>query len=792
MLGQWKNNAKYYLYLWQYRISKNWKVTLLLVIGFLLFSLVGGGMLIYTSWNLPRVESLKEYQPSLATKVYSDDDQLIGQFYIEKRILIPLKEIPLHLINAVIAVEDARFYRHGALDYLGIARAFWANLWAMEIKQGGSTITQQLARTLFLTPERSLTRKLKEALLSIRIERVLSKDEILELYLNQIYFGNGAYGIQAAAQTYFGKDVKDLSLAEAAILAGLPRAPEEYSPYKNPERAKTRQGVVLKRMVEEGFITQEQYAKAYEEDIYLVNMESIGDVALYFLEYIRQYLINTYGADMLYKGGLNVHTTLNMDMQRSAHKAVKEGLRALDKRQGYRGPIGRKAIEKAKGVAIEEGYLHPGDMGTKEGDILDGTVVELTPKYALVSAGPLKGKIFIEDMAWATKKVSGDTAGDSPSDILQVGDVVKVKVKGFDKRTQDAFFTLEQEPLVEGALLAMEPPTGHIKVMVGGYDFKRSEFNRTLQARRQPGSAFKPIVYATALEEGYTPSSIVVDAPVVYEDPELQKVWKPQNFEEKFYGPITLRTALTFSRNLATIRLIEQIGPSKVISFANRLGILSPLANNLSLGLGSSSVTLKELMTAYNVYANQGVRVEPLGIRYITGNSGNILEQNEPREENVLPLEIAFIITNMMENVIQEGTGQRAKVLGRPTAGKTGTTNEFIDAWFIGYTPNLIAGAWVGFDDRRSLGNGETGSRAALPIWVSFMKEALNKVPSLDFPVPEDIIYAKVDPKSGFLANSEVQNPIIEVFKKGTEPKEYAVIQQLTPIQFFKLDENPD
>ncbi len=773
-----------------YRMSTKWRIPLIIFIVLFLLSLIGGGgVLIYASWNLPSVESLREYQPSLATKVYSDDDQLIGQFYIEKRILVPLKEIPMHLINSVLAVEDARFYRHGALDYWGIARAFWTNLWAMEIRQGGSTITQQLARSLFLTPERSLSRKSKEAFLSIRIERLLSKDEILELYLNQIYFGNSAYGIQAAAQTYFGKDIRDLSLAEAAMLAGLPRAPEEYSPYKNPEKAKTRQGVVLKRMVEEGYITQEQYAKAYEEDIYLVNMESIGDVAPYFLEYIRQYLINKYGADMLYKGGLNVYTTLNMDMQRSAHKAVKEGLRALDKRQGYRGPIGRKAIERAKGFAIEEGYLHPKDMGAKEGDILDGTVIDLTKEYALVSTGPLKGKIFIQDMAWAK---NGSLEDMTPSDILQIGDVVKVRVKGFDKRTQDAFFSLEQEPLAEGALLAMEPATGYIKAMVGGYDFKRSEFNRTFQARRQPGSAFKPIVYATALEEGYTPSSIVIDAPVVYEDPEFQRIWKPQNFEEKFYGPITLRTALTYSRNLATIRLIEQIGPSKVISFANRLGIASPLANNLSLGLGSSSVTLKELITAYNVFANQGIKIEPVVIKYITDKNGNILEKNESKVEKILSPDDSFIITNMMENVIQEGTGQRAKILGRPVAGKTGTTNEFIDAWFIGYTPNLISGVWVGFDDRRSLGDGETGSRAALPIWISFMKETLNKVPPLDFPVPEDIIYVKVDPKSGLLAQSDSQDLVIEVFKRGSEPKEYAVIQQLKPIQFFKLDEGLD
>jgi penicillin-binding protein 1A len=749
-----------------------------------------GGTLWYFSRDLPSLESLGSYEPSQATRIYSDDNRVIGQFYIEKRVFVPLSRMPKELIQAILAVEDSRFYEHSGFDYIRIIKAFLTNIENMKIRQGASTITQQLTRSLFLTPERTMKRKLKEILLARKMEMMLTKDEILEIYLNQIYFGHGAYGVQVAARTYFGKDVSELNLAEVAFLSGLPKAPNDYSPYRYPQKAKTRQGVVLRRMVDEKFITEEQYRKAYEQDLFFQKMVPDEELALHFLEHIRQYLIAKYGDDAVYKGGLNVYTTLNIDMQRTANRAVKTGLRELDKRQGYRGPLG-KYEESAEATEIA---VPPLVMG----EILEGHVTQVSDKegYALVQAGGVTGKMLMEEMAWGARRLKGSRlpedlhAIEKPkvSDIVKAHDLIKVKVKKAGSEGRGTFFSLEQEPVVEGALVAIDPATGAVKALVGGYDFKRSEFNRAIVAKRQPGSAFKPIIYATAIERGLTPASMVLDNPVVYTNEELDKVWKPENYEEKFYGLITLREALTYSRNLATVRLLEQVGVRNVIEFAQRVGIQSPLTRDLSLALGSSGVTLTEMTSAYAVFANQGVRVEPTLIISVSDHNGRVLEHRELAPQQVLSKETAYVVTNMMEDVIERGTARRAKSLGRPLAGKTGTTNEFTDAWFIGFAPNLVAGVWVGFDDNRSLGDREAGGSAALPIWMTFMQESLSRFPIAPFSIPDNIVYAKIDPQTGLLSPPGEEKGVVEIFVRGTEPKEYKV-ESPTPTQFFKLDE---
>ena len=749
-----------------------------------------GGVIWYFSRDLPSLESLGSYEPSQATRIYSDDNRIIGQFYTEKRVFVPLSKMPKELIQAILAVEDSRFYEHRGFDYIRIIKAFLTNLESGRIRQGASTITQQLTRSLFLTPERTMKRKLKEILLARKMEMMLTKDEILEIYLNQIYFGHGAYGVQVAARTYFGKDASDLNLGEVAFLAGLPKAPNDYSPYRYPQKAKMRQGIVLRRMVDEKFITEEQYRKAYKQDLFFQKLVPEEELALHFMEHIRQYLIAKYGDDAVYKGGLNVYTTLNIDMQRAANRAVKSGLQELDKRQGYRGPIGKyNPTAEADEVAMTP---------PTAGDILDGHVTQVSDRegYALVQAGGMTGKILMADMAWGARRLKGPRLPEDlqviekpkPSDIVKVNDVIKVKVKKSGAGAKGVLFSLDQEPIVEGAFIATDPATGAVKALVGGYDFKRSEFNRAISARRQPGSAFKPIIYATAIERGLTPATLVLDNPVIYTDEELDKVWKPENYEQKFYGPITLRDALTYSRNLATVRLLEQIGVGNVIEFARRVGIQSPLTRDLSLALGSSSLTLMELTSAYAVFANQGVRVDPTLIISVTDHNGRVLEHRELAPQQVVSKETTYVVTNMMEDVIQRGTARRAKSLGRPLAGKTGTTNEFTDAWFVGFAPNLVAGVWVGFDDNRTLGDREAGGSTALPIWMTFMQEALSRFPVTPFSIPDNIVYAKIDPQTGLLAPPEDEKGVVEIFVKGTEPKDYKV-DTPTPTQFFKLDE---
>jgi penicillin-binding protein 1A len=756
--------------------------------------------------DLPDVDQLKEYRPSLITTVYSDSGEVIGKFFIEKRILLSLSELPDLLIKAFIAIEDARFYKHRGVDLQGISRAFWANLRAKQIMQGGSTITQQLAKTLFLTPEKTIRRKVKEVILALEIEKRFTKGEILELYLNQIYFGAGAYGVEAAAETYFGKHVGELNLAEIALLASLPKSPARFDPFKYPERAKERRSLVLARMYGEHFITLEERNLFDDGFLVLKEKETSQDASAYFVEHVRRYLMGRYGSQKLYQSGLEVHTTLNLKMQRSAVRALRTGLRDYDKRHGYRGPLGHvllgdeelDVLRELKGQSqisevssADESYFHVDE-------ILEGTVVELEESGAWVLTYGVIGFLPFEELEWAKKAIPREDLSTkdqlewsepkSPEDVFSVGDLILARVLEYDPILSQLILSLEQEPKVQGGLIALDPATGEIKAMVGGYDFKTSEFNRTVQAKRQPGSAFKPIIYGAAVQKGFSPASIIIDTPVIFQDLNMQEKWKPANYSEKFYGPTRLRVALAKSRNVVTIRLLQKVGVRRVVDFARRLGIASPLSQNYSLALGSSGTTLLELTSAYSVYANHGKRADPIYIRQIMDYDGNVIEEPLPFVEDVLDPDVAYILTNMLEGVVKQGTGRRMLQLGRPSAGKTGTTNNFLDALYIGFVPDLVTGVWVGYDDLQTLGKGESGAKAASPIWLSFMKEATQDLERLPFSAPPGIVFVKVDKETGLLPSSEKQEAYYECFRKGSEPREYAPLKSTRGEDFFDLD----
>lgn len=739
-----------------------------------------GGYLALTT-GVPHIDQIKGYIQVNGTTVYADDDTVIGEFRIEKGEYVKLTDIPEHLIRAIVSVEDSRFWLHQGIDYIAIIRAAVKDIYAGKIKQGASTITQQLAKVVFLSPERTITRKLKEATLALRLERSLTKEEIIEIYLNKIYFGHGAYGVQMAAKAYFGKPVSDVSLAEAALICGLVKAPSRYSPYANLDMAKKRQYIVLKRMAAEGYITAEQAVEAYEKPLYLSSTKYKKYTPNYFLEYVRKYVEDEYGVEMTYKGGMSVYTTLNRNMQVSAVNSLKNGLRNLDKRQGYRGPLGHKEID------LEEELKEKGSFKKvvmKKGDLFTATVLTVSETEAVVKARDSIGKIFVKDARWARKVI--DSKGNvikrykdlKFTDILKRGDIINVRVKKISGK--EPVFKLEQEPLVQGAVVAIEPSTGYIRAIVGGYDFGKSEFNRAVSARRQAGSAFKPIIFAAAIDQGFTPASILVDEPLIYKSEQFGD-WEPENYDEKYHGVTRLRKALARSMNIITVKLLEEVGVERAIRFARKLGIKGPFPHNLTLALGSMSISPLEITSAYSVLAQNGVRMDPIAIKYIIDRDGNVIENNHPRGVRAIDPRTAFLSTSMLEEVVKSGTGWRARALKRPVAGKTGTTNDYKDAWFIGYTPELVSAVWVGFDNMRTLGKEETGSKAAAPIWVSFMKKALSEISPFDaksgekrpFQVPDGIVTAVIDPVTGLLATKESEK-MVEFFIEGTVPTEYS------------------
>jgi penicillin-binding protein 1A len=740
---------------------------------------VAGVVYYHLSDDLPKITSLTDYHPSIITTVYSDDNRKIAEFYKERRIVVPLEKIPLQLQQAFIAAEDARFYKHRGIDIFSIVRAFIKNIEAGTIVQGGSTITQQVTKSFLLTPERSYERKIKEAILAYRIDKVFTKEEILFLYLNQIYLGHGAYGVEAAAENYFGKSVNELSLAECAILAGLPQAPSRYSPFRFPDRAKQRQIYVLNRMLEEGYITNTEVTEAIDEKMDIKPRRNwyIEKVPIY-TEHIRRYVEKKYGRDALYTQGLKIFAAVNIEMQKAARQSIEKGLFELDRRYGYRGPERHLNPEEIMsfndeiGTALEETPL-------TEGSSSRGVVIDINDKKgrAVVQMGNEQGTLFLEEMRWARKPNPKLTTKQSPlkkiSQVLSTGDVILVKVIKKLKKGNRWHLSLDQIPNAQSALLCIEAETGLVKVMVGGRDFGQSQFNRAIQSRRQPGSAFKPLIYSAALDKGFTPATEIIDSPIVFEDQTNDFTWKPKNYGKKFYGPTLFREALTKSRNVVTIKILQEIGIGYAINYAKKLGIESELSRDLSIALGSSGVSLLELVNAYAVFANQGYLVEPAFITKIEDRYGNIIEEMNPSREKVIEKSTAYIMTNLLESVVKEGTGRRVKALNRPVAGKTGTTNDLQDAWFVGYTPRFISGVWVGYDDGHTLGRGETGSRTASPIWLGFMDKILKGKPEKEFQVPEGVIFSKIDATTGLLAIPESKKTIFECFKEGTAPTEY-------------------
>jgi len=646
------------------KVSGLGTILLMVVILCLGLAVIGSSILYYILLKeLPGIAALKDYRPSIATRVYADNDELLDEFFLEDRKIIKLADVPIFVIQAFVAAEDARFYHHSGFDLQSMTRAFFKNMEAGRIVQGGSTITQQVAKSLYLSSERSYMRKIKEAILAYKIDKYLSKDEIMHLYLNHIYLGHGTYGIEAASQAYFGKSAKALTLPEAALLAGLPKAPSSYSPFMHLDKACQRQAYVLERMVEDKYITREEKDQALHARIKLRLVRSNHKIAPYFIENIRRYIQDKYGSDVLYKEGLEVYTTLNINMQKAARDAVEQGLQELETREGY------------------------------------------------------------------------------------------------------------EKNQAQGSLICMEVKTGAIKAMVGGRDFKKSEFNRATQSKRQPGSAFKPFIYTAAFDKGMTPTTRIVDAPVVYPDKSSPDgLWRPKNFDGKFNGPTTLRTALVQSRNIITIKILQEIGVDYAAGYAANMGISSPLTKNLSMALGTSGVTLQEMVRGYGVLANQGKRVVPFMIKKIVDRTGYIFEENQPREEQVIDPRIAFMTSYVMQDVVESGTGRRVKSIGRPVAGKTGTTDDMRDAWFIGFSPTLVTGVWVGFDQEISLGKQEQGGRAAAPIWLYFMEKALQGTPIETFPVPDGIVFVKVDPRTGTPVTQSSRGAIYECFLEGTTP----------------------
>ena len=865
---------------------------ILLAIG----GLILAGMIVTASivWKfnreLPPMIGLADYKPLLVSEVFDRNGKKFGEFFREKRILTPYDQMPQNVVHAFVAAEDDTFFEHGGINYLAIMRAVLANLRTGKKSQGGSTITQQVARSLLLSSEKTYTRKIKEVLLSWKMEENLKKEEILFLYLNQIYLGQGAHGAGAAAQVYFRKDLKDLTVPEAAILAGLPQAPSRYSPIHNPAAAKERQRYVLRRMADVGYITDAEAEKYAEEPVKLYVWQNFKELAPSFLETVRQMLVSEIGEELVLDKGIKVYTSLDLEKQLKAQENMQTGLRALDKRQGFRGPS--KNISEPTAVAefllesrnklmdesSPERILKPdgsfdprgplnltgkspdGEMlpvlatYIPLGKIVDAVVTKVDDRSGLtfVRFGESKGLIDLDSMAWARKPDANVRSEDAllkkPSAALKVGDVITVKVVAAEFKseriakqlaeeknklkgkagaklelpdfTTHAQVELEQEPLVEGALLALDQKTQDVISLVGGYDFVRSKYNRAWQAARQTGSAFKAFVYLAALDKGYTPATPIIDAPVVFEEAEEgqdpgkepeTKTWRPKNNSNKFGGDILFRNALIKSLNVPTVKIIEKIGVDWSANYARRLGIFSPLNMDFTLALGSSGVTLYEMTRAFGVIGRLGKRTSPVLIRKVVDAEGKELTKDlsldsrfktelgrieddfeqkrqaylkDPEashkqppiyfadKDQLIRPQTAYVLTTILQGAVDEpgGTGGAARALGRPVAGKTGTTSAYYDAWFMGYTPDIATGVWVGFDEEKSIGRAEVGGKAALPIWLDYMKFAHEGLSPRGFPVPDGVVFANIDNETGQLVSSRSKSVVRQAFIDGTEP----------------------
>jgi penicillin-binding protein 1A len=682
---------------------------------------VVGLFIVYRS-DLPEVQTLEDYRPNVITELYSDEGQVIGSFALQRRIVVSYDQIPQIVRDAIISAEDRRFERHWGLDYYGLARAVLRSLLSGKRIQGTSTITQQLSRICFLSSERSFKRKFQELLFTLQIERFYTKPQILALYCNQVYLGHGTYGFEAAAQYYFSKTMRDLKVEEAALLAGLPAIAHLYSPIERPDRAKVRRDYVIDRMVKEKRLSPPTGEAAKQTDLDLKVSTRQNALAPYFTEEIRRYLEKKYGTEAVHEKGLRVYTTLNVQMQEAANHAIQQGLESYDRRHGWRG-IKVNILKDRLGSL--DSYEHKDWRNPPlPGARMTGLVMSVSAKAAHIKLGEYEAVMNEQSIAWTGKK--------SPMGLLTAGDLILCKVLSIDTLKMQAKVELDQKPAVQAALVAIEPSSGEIKALVGGSDFELSKFNRATQAFRQTGSAFKPFVYTMALDQGLSPNDTISDTPISF--PGSQGLWAPQNYDHKFEGTITLRRALAQSRNIPAVKLMDRFGVDTGISYVRRFGVTSPnLAPYLPLALGSAEITLLEMTSAYSVFPNGGVRILPRYLRQVADYLGEIKEENLLDVREVIPQQTARAMVEMLRGVVESGTARQARALKRPLAGKTGTTNDYTDAWFIGFTPSLACGVWVGYDQKKSLGKGETGARAALPVWVEFMQQVLKDKPVEDF-----------------------------------------------------------
>jgi penicillin-binding protein 1A len=741
------------------------------------------GILFAYAGDLPQISALDDYAPNTITRVYASKGEVIGEFATERRVVIGYDDISPRLRQAIIAAEDAGFERHVGVSASSIIVRLVQDVF-QKVRDtiarrrsrpaGASTLTQQLARNLFAqqigyrTGDVSLERKIKEALVAIQIERRFAKAEILSLYCNQMYLGGGAYGVEAASRLYFNKHARDLSLEEAALIAGIFQLPERQSPYVNMTWAQQRRNYVLRRMAEVGYIQQAEADAAKAKPIVVVPQAGPGhSVAPYFVEEVRKHLEQRFGAKQLYESGLAVYTSLDVDLQGAANRALERGLRRLDKRRGFRKPQ-RNIV--GEGLAFDRFKDDRWSRPIAPGDIVPALVVAVTGgrggSAARVTFGRWHADLGRKAIAWTRRS--------AVADLLRPGDVIEVLVTKLDDATGVATVTLEQRPIVNGALLAIENRTGQIKAMVGGLSFARSKFNRATQALRQMGSGFKPIVYAAAIDRGYTPVSILLDTPVTYAAAPGQPPYAPRDYDGQYEGAITLRHALEQSRNVPAVRMMDQLGPAQVVAFARQFGFQSPMKPYLSLALGAAEASLLEVTAAYSVFPNQGVLMRPYQVIKILGRDGSLLEENRPEGRDAIRADTAFVITNLLRGVVQRGTGAAAAALEWPLAGKTGTTNDYTDAWFAGFDPNITVAVWVGYNDKMPLGPAETGAQAALPIWIDFMRAYIDargdRVNPPAFEAPGNIVFMTVDRATGSVVSADAPGAITEAFIAGTQP----------------------
>ena len=768
-------------------------------------ALAGAGAVLVVLWHygrdLPDYQQLADYEPPTVTRVHAGDGRLLAEFAREKRVFVPVGAIPKRVIKAFISAEDKNFYSHPGIDFLGVARAVVTNLSrvASDLRPvGASTITQQVAKNFLLTNEVSIERKIKEAILAFRIERALSKDRILELYLNEIYLGWGSYGVAAAALNYFNKALADLTVPEAAFLAGLPKAPNNYNPVRHREAARARRDYVIGRMLEDGYLTAEQAKRAFDAPIEVRRRADTEFVdAGYFTEEVRRELIRRYGERGLYGGGLSVRTTLDPKLQALAEKTLRAGLVAYDRRHGWRGPVARIPDLGAWRSALAAVEMPAGVAEARPGWQL-AAVLEVTPGFAAIgTASGERGFIPLSELKWAREWREGQRRGPpvrQPADVLKPGDVVLVAPVEADEKGQPApegTYSLQQVPEIEGGLVALDPHTGRVLAMAGGFAYGMSEYNRAVQARRQPGSAFKPFVYLAALDSGFTPSSLVLDAPFAIDQGPGLGLWKPSNYSNRFYGPSPLRFGIEYSRNVMTVRLAQNIGIEKVADYAERFGVVDKMPRMLSMALGAAETTLLDLTTAYAMLVNGGKQVRATLIDRVQDRHGRTMFRHETRScEGCRGLEwrdqpppavpddraqvadprSAYQIVSMLQGVVERGTGRRISAVGKPLAGKTGTTNDSMDAWFVGFSPDLAVGVFTGFDQPRTLGVGETGSSVAVPIFRDFMAAGLEGKPSIPFRIPPGLRLVRVNHETGLPARPGDRNVIREAFRPGTEP----------------------